>query len=109
MPLRVQLHSETNIDEVCEVLDELQKYIPTKDCITTYDVLVEGEHQCIEVNDSKQYQILTGGDQFSVARYRSVQSVRTNHDLTVERLEGFVPVIEDWHARLTLVKVKGSL
>ena len=106
MPLRVQLHSETNIDEVCEVLDELQKYIPTKDCITTYDVLVEGKHQCIEVNDSKQYQILTGGDQFSVARYRSA---RTNHDLTVERLEGFVPVIEDWHARLTLVKVKGSL
>ena len=89
---------------MCEVLDELQKYIPTKDCVTTYDVL-EGEQQPIEVCDSKQYKILTGGDQYSVARYRSAQSVRTNHDLEVERLEGFVPVIEDWHARLTLVKV----
>ena len=55
---------------MCEVLDELQKYIPTKDCVTTYDVL-EGEQQPIEVCDSKQYKVLTGGDQYSVVRYRS--------------------------------------
>ena len=59
-----------------------------------------------KVNDFKQYQILTGGDQFSVAHYYSAQSLCTDHDSTVERLEGFVPIIEDWHARLTLVKVK---
>lgn len=50
-------------------------------------------------------QYLTHLRYYSVARYRSAQSVRTNHDLAVERLEGFVPVIEGWHARLTLVKV----
>ena len=64
---------------MCEVLDELQKYIPTKDGVTTYDVL-ESEEQSFEVCDSKQYKVLTGGDQYSVAHYRSEQSVRTNHD-----------------------------
>ena len=57
--LGVQLHSETKVDEMCEVLDELQKYIPTKDCVNTYYIL-EGEQQCIEIKDYfKQYQILT--------------------------------------------------
>ena len=56
--------------------------------------------------DCKQYPILTGGDQFSVARYRAAQSVRTNDDSTAGRLKGFVPAIEDWHAQLALVKVK---
>ena len=90
---------------MCKVLDELSKYIPTKSCTTTH-YLPDGEELTLDDVDCKQYPILTGGDQFSVARYRAAQSVRTNDDSTAGRLKGFVPAIEDWHARLTLVKVK---
>ena len=99
------MHSEAQVDEMCEVLDELSKYIPAKNCTNTY-YLPNGEELALENEDCKQYPILTGGDQFSVARYRAAQSVRTNDDSTAGRLKGFVPAIEDWHARLTLVKVK---
>lgn len=93
------------MDEMCKVLDELTKYIPAKSCTVTH-YLPDGEELTLDEVDCKQYPILTGGDQFSVARYRAAQSVRTNDDSTIGRLKGFVPAIEDWHARLTLVKVK---
>ena len=107
MPLGVQLHNESQVDEMCKVLDELSKYIPAKSCTVTH-YLPDGEELTLDEVDCKQYPILTGGDQFSVARYRTAQSVRTNDDSTVGRLKGFVPAIEDWHARLTLVKVKDN-
>ena len=49
--------------------------------------------------------ILFGGDQLTVYRSRGAQAARCNDDVAVERLDGVTPVTEDWHARLTLMRV----
>ena len=36
---------------------------------------------------------------------RGAKSLRSSHDNAKDRLEGLLPVVEDWHARLTLAKV----
>lgn len=49
--------------------------------------------------------ILTGGDQLTVARSRSCQRIRSNSTRGKERLEGLVPIVEDWHAKVSLLGV----
>ena len=41
----------------------------------------------------------------TVERARGAMVLRSLHENAVNRLEGFVPAIADWHARMTLVKV----
>ena len=41
----------------------------------------------------------------TVARVRGTQALRQTEDTAVNRLQGLIPVIEDWHARMALVKV----
>ena len=59
----------------------------------------------LEFDDTKFYSILFGGDQLTVARIRGSQALRDIQEKKVDRLEGIIPVIEDWHARMTLMKV----
>ena len=33
------------------------------------------------------------------------KALRDKHDRAIDRLEGIIPVVEDWHARMTLLKV----
>ena len=61
-----------------------------------------------EFDDSRFHSILFGGDQLTVARIRGAQSIRATHAKKVDRFEGIVPVIEDWHSRMTFMKVSPS-
>lgn len=40
----------------------------------------------------------TSGDQLTVARIRGGQQIRANSESASRRLQGFVPMVEDWHA-----------
>lgn len=53
--------------------------------------------------------VLFGGDQLTVARARGSERVRMNSDNGVSRLEGLIPVIEDWHAKVVLLHLHGDL
>ena len=44
-------------------------------------------------------------DQLTIARIRGSQSILSNSDNGEERLEGFVPVIEDWHTKMCFMEV----
>ena len=48
---------------------------------------------------------LFGGDQLTVARARGAIAIRCGHDDPEEQLTGLKPVVEDWHSRMTLMKV----
>ena len=48
---------------------------------------------------------LLGGDQLTIVRVRSTQSLLDTLDNATKRCEGLVPVIEDWHARAVLLQV----
>lgn len=77
-------------------------YVPT--------VAAEGTHTLptghqVTFDDTKFHEILFGGDQLTVARARGAQVLRSTHDSAVSRITGLIPVIEDWHARMTMMKV----
>ena len=58
-----------------------------------------------ELDNTGFHSILVGGDQLTVARARGGAALRASHSMAVHRLDGITPVVEDWHARMTLMKV----
>lgn len=48
------------------------------------------------------------GDQLTVACVRGAAALRSLHKTRLDRLEGYVPAIGDWHTRLCLVTVSCS-
>ncbi|XP_019858884.1 PREDICTED: uncharacterized protein LOC109587103 isoform X2 [Amphimedon queenslandica] len=93
VPLGVILQNENKVDGMCAIMDELHKYVPK--------VL---KHQGSTKEEDRLYQVLAGGDQVTVVRARSAIGIRRTHDTNTEKLKGIVPVVEDWHARLTLLQ-----
>ena len=102
MPLGIILRNENKVDEMSRIMDELHKYVPAKD-IHCQNILPNGETD--EETTEKLYQVLFGGDQLTVARARSAIGMRRTHDSNKEKLQGLIPVVEDWHARVTLLQV----
>ena len=83
--------NENKIDETIDIMESLQKYSPCT------QLPVVG-HDGSEISVDIFHHILFGGDQLTVARARSAQAQRENTDRGALRLEGLVPVLEDWHA-----------
>ena len=71
----------------------------------TVEVEVEGEDEPEQLTIDRFHQVLIGGDQLTVARIRSAQAARLNSESGSGQLRGFLPVVEDWHARLCLMEV----
>ena len=102
IPLGVLLLNENKLDEMSQILTKYMELVPT--------LPAEGHHvlpnrSVIDFDDTRFFSILFGGDQLTVARIRGAQSLRDTHDKAIHRLEGVLPVIEDWHTRMTLLKV----
>ena len=53
------------------------------------------------------HRILLGGDQLTVCHARGTKFACAN-DLSDERFDGLIPVTEDWHARMTLLRVSAN-
>ena len=75
------------------------KLVPTHSC-TGHHVLPNGSQ--LDFDDTR---ILFGGDMLTSARIQGTQALRSTEETAVERLEGVVPVTEDWHSRMTSMKV----
>lgn len=92
---------------MCEIMDKLHEYVPATDVKEFYDLFDDGD--IIEVEEEVFYQILFGGDQLTVARARGSAAIWSDHVTSIcsrrDRLEGLLPVVEDWHAKQCLLKV----
>ena len=88
------LFNENKVDEMCKILDSLHKYVPTQ---PTCKQLTLPNGNVIAHEDFKLYPILLGGDQLTVARAQKAVAIRANHENSKDRLEGIIPVIEDWY------------
>ena len=51
------------------------------------------------------HKLLVGDDQLIVARVRGATTLRSMHSKSIHRLSGVTPVVDDWHARMILMKV----
>lgn len=51
------------------------------------------------------HHVLLGGDQLTVQRATGSKKERNNEDRGIDRLEGLIPVVEDWHTKVVVLKV----
>ena len=77
---------------MCHIVSDLSKYVPSVN---------DSEEESSAVTTSV-VQLLFFGDQLTVERARGAMVLRSLHEEAVDRLEGFVPAVADWHARMTL-------
>ena len=77
------LHNENKLDEMCEIMEELQKYVPSCTCQVKHP-LPNGDSYIVE--EQAVHQILSGGDQLTCCRCRGAQSLRCNHESTLKGL-----------------------
>ena len=106
VPLGIILKNENKIDEMVQILSELQQYVSFAQ--KTVEVDVDGEDEPHELIIDRFHSILLGGDQLTVSRIRSAQAARLNSECGSGQLRGFTPVVEDWHAKLSLMEVFNS-
>ena len=98
VPLGIHLLNENKVDEMCMIMNSLHKYVPK----ATHQITNQDNRP---ISEEFFHEVLFGGDQLTACRSRAAQTARCNDDNPVERLEGLIPVVEDWHARLTLTRV----
>ena len=97
------LKNENKSSEMIEILTHLHQYIP----IIEYarEVFIPSLNQSVNIKMEQVHPILFGGDQLTAASARGVKMAMSNGCSAVKRLQGLVPVIEDWHAQVVLLEV----
>ncbi len=88
------LFNENKLDEMSHILEAYMDLVPTHPA--------EGKHvlpngSSLAFDNTRFHKILLGGDQLTVARVRGTQALRVSEEKAVDRLEGVIPVVEDWH------------
>ena len=91
------------LNDMADILGELHKFVPKVRKEQEFYVDEQTEPACVQVDYFNH--ILIGGDQLTVARIRGCQRVLSNSSSGEERLEGLIPVVEDWHAKMCFMKV----
>lgn len=97
------MKNENVLSEMTEIMEELAKYVPSKE--TQQEVVIEEGSPPEKATTSHVHHILFGGDQLTVARIRGVTRQRQTSETAQGRMEGLIPVVEDWHAKLCLMSV----
>ena len=95
----VLLHDENKLDGMNNILHHFMKYVPT---LTREGEMPLPDENVFTFDDTK---ILFGGDQLTAARMRGTQALLVLTTTPTDRLEGVIPVLEDWHSRMALVDV----
>ena len=107
VPLGVFLRDENKLDEMVDLLEELQQYVPLT--LSAKDVKVSNSEdqseESVILQEAHIHQILFGGDFLTAKRARGAQRVRSNSSHDYDKLKGFLPVSEDWHAKQCFLSV----
>lgn len=96
------LFNENKLDEMGHILDHYMTLVPT---VEVRGQLTIPGGSILDFDASRFFQTLFGGDQLTVARIRGVQALRDTQARRMDKYEGLEPVVEDWHARMTVMKV----
>lgn len=92
LPLGVILKNENSSGEMIEIMEEIQKLVPSTGARSGQDSTTCGEEFIVPC--------LFGGDQLTCEHARNSQRHRKDSATASERLEGFVSTTEDWHAKM---------
>lgn len=98
----VELFNENKLEEMSQILATYMKLVPT---LESKESITLPCGASAEVDNTAYHSILFGGDQLTAARIRGTKELRDTEAKKKDRFEGLIPVIEDWHTRMTLMKV----
>ena len=98
------MKNENKTDDMVDILCHLHQYVPMQKESERVTV-PGGDGEEEEVVSESLHHILIGGDQLTAERVRGAQNVRQNSTHASGRLEGFIPVSEDWHAGVCFLQV----
>ena len=83
-----------------DIMSHLHQYVPAMDYAANRPSTEYKSSDCVHY-----HRILMGGDQLTAARARSSQKHMANALTPDERLEGLIPMVEDWHTKAALLGV----
>ncbi len=96
------MKNENKYEEMVDIMDDIHKYVPTVSSKVEVDV-PGAENETVELDMDQSVPLYPDGrrsvDCSTCSRYCS------NSERQKERLEGLVPVCEDWHAKMCLLGV----
>ena len=95
------LKNENKLNQMANIIESLSRYVPVHESTVSADI----QGSSFNIDDSKLVNVLLFGDQLTVARVRGAMQLRDDDNTHLNRLEGFVPAIADWHARMCLLQV----
>jgi len=87
-----------------EILSHLYQYIPIREYTESYSVPGK-DSDPVSVPKACIHPILIGGDQLTANRARCAIRAKVNEETPALRLEGLIPVAEDWHTKLNFLDV----
>lgn len=97
------MKNENQLDQMVDILTILHQYVPLHKIQLTP---TKTDTQVDETATTELlHKVLFGGDLLTAIRAKGAQRIRQNSEHPVGRLEGFIPVAEDWHAKVVLMEV----
>ena len=103
VPLGVIPKNENKGSEMVDIMTEHHKYVPAVTFSVNHFINTTGES--VTLQSAKFSPLIMGGDHLTAERARGAIRIRMNSDTPVKRLEGLIPVSEDWHAKLNMLEV----
>lgn len=98
--------NEISHEDMIAIMTHLQQYVP---CNSTEDEIINPmTNEPEKVYIDQFHYILFGGDQLTVERSAGGKKERNNESRGIDRLEGLIPVVEDWHAKVAFLKVSAT-
>ena len=101
------MKDENKLEEIVDILDELQKYAPSES--HTREVPIPNTTEVKSLKEIAFHRLLFGGDQLTAKRARAGIRIRNNSMNSADRLEGLLPVAEDWHTKVVFLEVSKEL
>ena len=106
IPIGVYLNNENKLNEMAIILQSLMSMVPT---LHNEESVPLSDGNTVTVDKTTFHKVLLGGDQLTAARVRGTKSLKQIETRAVDRSQGLIPVVEDWHARMAFVTVSNFL
>ena len=103
VPLGILPFNQNKNEEMIQILSHLHQYVPVMEY--DEDLFVPSINEEVTVPKALFSPVLLGGDQLTAARDRGAKKAKVSADIPLKRLEGIVPVAEDWHTKMNFMAV----
>ncbi len=89
-----------------EIVKYLHQYVPV--IRSEEEQLIPSRDETVHITKAQFSPVLFGGDQLTAARIRGAKKAKVSDDDPSNRMEGIIPVAEDWHTKMNFLGVSVS-